>query len=216
MARADRRRQLLQIARDLIEAGGLRALTMTALAEQAQIAKPVIYTHFSSRQDVAVALVEAHFQALRAFFESRLNSETTLSSYIEYVVEAAFAFEDASKIPIRKITNGFSAGDEVNRIFVGEQDEFRDHWRRLLGLLGAPPLRAEVGATFLFEMVNAAAHAFAATRQKDEACSTLSTLLMSALKSIAVGDGPTPADFGQFDGPVHDAIARAAKNPSRP
>jgi AcrR family transcriptional regulator len=208
MRRDDRRKQLLGVARDIVDADGLGALTMARLAERANVAKPVVYTHFADRNAVAIALLDEHARAIRAFFEASISKATTLSGYIASVVDASFAFETVSGVPVRKITNGFVAGDEVNQVYLADEIEFREHWKRLLGLLNVPKDRAEIVAPIFAGMVSSAVLAFANSGQADLAKATLTTLLLSALNEFRPGHHPSEAAVPDFNGPVSDAIAQ--------
>ena len=56
MSRADRHRQLLEVAWRLVREEGTQALTLGRLAEQAGITKPVVYDHFETRSGLLAAL----------------------------------------------------------------------------------------------------------------------------------------------------------------
>ena len=67
MARADRRRQLLDVAGTLITRDGLGALTMTALSEHGYVEKPFVYSPFANRDQVAIALLDEYFTDVQQF-----------------------------------------------------------------------------------------------------------------------------------------------------
>src|SRR5262245_59415948 len=62
--RAARREQLLQPAERLVLEGGVAALTMERLSEEASIAKTVPYSHFPNASAVLLAVLERHWEAL--------------------------------------------------------------------------------------------------------------------------------------------------------
>jgi len=62
--RAQRREQLLVIAERLVLKGGVGALTMERLAEEAGVAKTVPYSHFANSTAVLLAVLERHWQQL--------------------------------------------------------------------------------------------------------------------------------------------------------
>ncbi|MGA5344134.1 TetR/AcrR family transcriptional regulator [Streptomyces griseoincarnatus] len=55
---AERRAQLVGIARDVIATEGTDALTLAYLASRAGISKPVVYDHFSSRSALLLSLYQ--------------------------------------------------------------------------------------------------------------------------------------------------------------
>ncbi|MFC9647403.1 MULTISPECIES: TetR/AcrR family transcriptional regulator [unclassified Streptomyces] len=58
LSSADRRAQLVGIARDIIATEGSDALTLTYLAGRAGISKPVVYDHFPSRSALLLSLYQ--------------------------------------------------------------------------------------------------------------------------------------------------------------
>ena len=208
MSRADRRAQLLSVAREMIRSDGLGALTMAGLAERAAVAKPVVYTHFKGSRHVAIALLDEHFEVITKLFEERVSAAITLSSYVESVVEAAFAFESVSEIPVRKIANGFSAGDEVNQVFLRHEAAFREHWQQLLILMGVPADRTVVAASILSAMVGSAIATSKAEELRHDRA-TLTLLLTAALDALT-SDNASPGQRDRtFDEPVYRLIQNA-------
>jgi AcrR family transcriptional regulator len=185
MARADRREQLLKIARQLVAKEGMGALTMMALSERAKVAKPVVYSHFANRSEVAIALLDEHFEAVIAFVRKRLAGASTLEDYFSRLVDASFEFESPSDTPVRRITNGFSAGDEVNQAFLRHEEEFRKHWEQLLQLFGVRRELIAVAAYALSIMLDNTIYTFAITPQRKVARETLKAMLLAALHALA-------------------------------
>jgi AcrR family transcriptional regulator len=212
MRRAERRKQLLALASEIIATEGLAALTMVSLSERANVAKPVVYTHFTDRDAVAIALLEEHGKAIRAFFETRLSTAATLRDYIFAVVETSFAFGSINDIPVRKITNGFSAGDAVNQVFLREEADFTNHWRRLLLLLQVPRDRTEVVAHVLGGMINSAVYAFAHQQDAQLVKATLVELVLNTLGAFAPGAKglePILPNFREVVSQIYEMQARA-------
>lgn len=95
MTRADRFRQLLDVAWSLVGERGSDALTLGRLAEQAGVTKPVVYDHFVTRAALFAALYNDFDQRQAASMDAAIAaSEATLegvasvvaSSYIECVL----------------------------------------------------------------------------------------------------------------------------------
>ncbi len=96
LSRQDRRRQLVDVAWSIIRAEGTEALTLPRLAEQAGVAKPVVYDHFATRPALLAALyqefdthqtalMDAAFQASEPTLPSR--AMVIASSYVDCVLE---------------------------------------------------------------------------------------------------------------------------------
>lgn len=219
MGRQERRKQLLALARDIISEGGLAALTMENLADRAKVSKPIVYSHFADRNGVAMALMEDHFTALRAFSGDRLANATTLRDYISAIVDSSFAFETASDTPIRKMSNGFSAGDEVNQIYLREEALIRKKWENALIELGVDDPVAAVSAPMLLGMITASVRYFADKLGeelpepdrflKDKARETLVLLLMVGIHALTRGYQVTEETLSEFNEPVSRAVAKA-------
>lgn len=56
MSKIDRRRQLLEVAGRVARRDGTDALTLAAVAEQADVTRPVVYEHFGTRAGLLIAL----------------------------------------------------------------------------------------------------------------------------------------------------------------
>ncbi len=60
LSRDDRRRQLLDMAWQLVREEGTDALSLGRLAEQAGVTKPVVYDHFETRNGLLMALYQEY------------------------------------------------------------------------------------------------------------------------------------------------------------
>lgn len=79
LSREDRKRQLLDVAWELIRKEGTDALTLGHLAEQAGVTKPVVYDHFGSRNGLLAALYKEYDARQTAVMDAALReSEPTL------------------------------------------------------------------------------------------------------------------------------------------
>jgi len=64
----DRESRILELARPMIVAGGISALSMDAIAQQIQSAKGTIYNHFANKEEIVLALaVQAVERRLELF-----------------------------------------------------------------------------------------------------------------------------------------------------
>jgi len=62
----ERRRQLVHVASDLIEEGGVDAVTLPAVTERAGCARTLVYRYFASREELLVAVLRDYFERLEA------------------------------------------------------------------------------------------------------------------------------------------------------
>ena len=59
LPKAERRKQLLEIARAIVRDEGTDALTLASLAERAGVTRPITYEHFKTRSGLLIALARA-------------------------------------------------------------------------------------------------------------------------------------------------------------
>lgn len=90
MRRDERRKQLLETATQVIRDGGIQALTMERVAEQAGISKPVLYSHFANRNEVLLALIEDYWADIDASTRKIQAGATTFEERTDAIVEAYF------------------------------------------------------------------------------------------------------------------------------
>lgn len=72
LSREQRRRQLLEVAWQLVREEGTEALSLGRLAEQAGVTKPVVYDHFETRGGLLVALYQDYDARQTAMLEAAL------------------------------------------------------------------------------------------------------------------------------------------------
>lgn len=89
MSREDRRRQLLDVAWQLLRQEGSDALSLGRLAEQAGVTKPVVYDHFETRLGLLAALYGEYDTRQTAMLETALATcQATLDSRAGVIAEA--------------------------------------------------------------------------------------------------------------------------------
>lgn len=97
MSREQRREQLLSVAASIVEESGTNALTLVSLAQKAQVAKPVVYSHFKSRPELLSSLYEQYdalaIRAIRAAVSSeKLSLVETANVVAESYINAYCAY----------------------------------------------------------------------------------------------------------------------------
>ena len=100
LPRHQRRRQLLDAAREVFVSQGYHAAAMDEIAERAGVSKPVLYQHFPGKLELYLALldesvdvlVETVRGALRSTGDNKQRVAATFSAYFEYVAGEGEAF----------------------------------------------------------------------------------------------------------------------------
>ncbi|MGH3531845.1 MAG: TetR/AcrR family transcriptional regulator [Mycobacterium sp.] len=88
-----RREQILEAARAAIEEHGPGALT-GQIAQHAGLARPNVYRHFASKDDLDLALARSAYQELRAEIRDRLDLSGTPLDVIRAPIAAQVAWAD--------------------------------------------------------------------------------------------------------------------------
>ena len=85
---AERRAQLLDVATDLVASGGVRALTMDAVAAKAGVHRPVVYRHFENAEAILDAVVERELAGLRSVTDAAVAGVVGLEARLRAAVTA--------------------------------------------------------------------------------------------------------------------------------
>lgn len=92
LSRADRRQQLLDVARALIEKEGADAVTLALVAEKAGVSKPMAYDHFETRTGLLLALLEDADRHYEGVARARIAAAPeTVEAIAEIVADAYIA-----------------------------------------------------------------------------------------------------------------------------
>jgi AcrR family transcriptional regulator len=153
LSRQDRRRQLVDVAWSIIRAEGTEALTLPRLAEQAGVAKPVVYDHFATRPALLAALYQEFDTHQTALMDAAFQaSEPTLPSRA-MVIAASYVgcvLEQGREIP--GVISALAGSPELARVKRDYEAVFMEKCRALLapfapaGTVAASGLLAMLGA----------------------------------------------------------------------
>lgn len=89
LSREQRRRQLLDVAWQLLRKEGSDALSLGRLAEQAGVTKPVVYDHFETRMGLLAVLYGEYDTRQTAMLEVALaNCQATLESRADVIAQS--------------------------------------------------------------------------------------------------------------------------------
>ena len=90
LSKAERRRQLLDVAKHLLETIGADELTLAVLAERAGVSKPIAYDHFESRSGLLIALLDDTSQYYAADAEAKITRAPQPIQAIADIVATAY------------------------------------------------------------------------------------------------------------------------------
>lgn len=127
MRRADRERQLLQVAEEVLVERGYAATTMDEVARRAGVTKPLLYRHFGSKDGLALACIaQVRAELLRGWEEAIARGRTGhdkfrlgIHSFFDYIARHERAW---SVLLAEGVLTG-RAGDEVEALRQEQADE---------------------------------------------------------------------------------------------
>jgi AcrR family transcriptional regulator len=114
MAGAERREQLIGVARTVFAERGYEASSVEEIAERAGVSKPVVYQHFGGKEGIYAVVVDREVTALTAAITGalkdahhpRLAAEQAADAFLGYIEER----EEGFRILIRDAPVGLTAG----------------------------------------------------------------------------------------------------------
>src|SRR5215470_15886528 len=74
-----RAREIVTVARQLLEDEGLQSFSMRKLADRLGVRAPVIYKYFASKSALTAALISVGFEEQAVLFEAALSSDRPLT-----------------------------------------------------------------------------------------------------------------------------------------
>ena len=134
MARADRRRQLLNVAWAIVGEAGVEVLTLARLSEAAGVAKPVVYSHFAHRNDLLMALYQEFDEDQHARLEAAVaEAGPTLAARAEALSRCYVAcfLSEARQIP--GVSAALEAAPELSRYKAECERRYAERFQAALG-----------------------------------------------------------------------------------
>jgi AcrR family transcriptional regulator len=86
---ADRRDLLLDAAAGLVAEGDVEAVSMDTVAERAGVSRPLVYKHFSNRNEVLAALYRRESALLHAELAAAVSATTTVEEMFRALIRGA-------------------------------------------------------------------------------------------------------------------------------
>jgi AcrR family transcriptional regulator len=150
LTRPERRARLIAVADEIVRAVGVEGLTISALAEAAGVARPVVYSHFPKRQDIAIALINHYYENTRALGVAKTQNARTVEEYIAIVVDGGLIYAEKYGEIIDRIAGGFVGDPYIQAALIRYEAVIADFWSAFLRDQGASKEVAEV-ASHLFQ-----------------------------------------------------------------
>ncbi|OXM44921.1 TetR family transcriptional regulator [Amycolatopsis alba DSM 44262] len=152
MPRAERMRQMIEIAEEVFAERGYGAASMDDIAERVGVSKPMLYEYFNSKEGLLLACIQQSRAALREVTERATAGATSAEDALRRGLLAFFVF-------IRERRQAWSLlRHEMALIGAGAADEIEQTRRQQTDLIAAlmsdyfdagDDLRAEASAEFV-------------------------------------------------------------------
>src|SRR3954470_15744732 len=78
LARADRRKDLLDAALDLVASGDVESVSVDTVADRAAVSRSLVYKHFANRTEILTALYERESSRLHNQLAADVTAARTL------------------------------------------------------------------------------------------------------------------------------------------
>ena len=123
----ERKAQLLEVARKVFGAKGFHGVSMEDVAREAGVTKPILYDHFSSKEALYLALLDADSLDLEERIGTALAAPTGNRERIRASFEAYFEFVDEHAEGFSLLMQETVGANDVFRRGVGVvRDRIRD------------------------------------------------------------------------------------------
>jgi AcrR family transcriptional regulator len=119
MTGAERREQLIEVARGLFAERGYDGASVEEIAARAQVSKPVVYEHFGGKEGLYAVVVDREVRSLLTMMQAALTSghprvllEQATFALLDYIEQSS----DGFRILVRDSPIGSSSGSFVSII----------------------------------------------------------------------------------------------------
>src|SRR5690606_42132103 len=92
MPRAERERQMIEVAESVFAERGYAAASMDEIAERVGVSKPMLYEYFQSKEGLLLACIQAARAALREASEKSVSCTTMVVDALSQGLFALFNF----------------------------------------------------------------------------------------------------------------------------
>lgn len=189
LSREERYRQLLDVAWRLVREEGTDALTLGRLAEESDVAKPVVYDHFGTRPGLLAALYQEFDARQTALMESALEeSEPTLAGRAAVIASSYVDCVLAQGREIPGVIAALASSPELEKVKCESEVAFMEKCRIVLapfakgGAIASAGLRAMLGAAEALSYA-AATGEITAAQAKDELFEIIAAMVARSAQS---------------------------------
>lgn len=111
----DRRTHLLDAARELLDSGGIDAVTMETVAARADVSRALVYKHFANRGDLLSTVYRDEATRLDRTMADAVGAATDLESALRALVRAVFGSLATHRSMFVALARAGAGDDELRR-----------------------------------------------------------------------------------------------------
>lgn len=183
LSRAERYGQLVEVSWGLVRAEGADALTLGRLAERAGVAKPVVYSHFSSRTALLAALFSEFDDRQTVMFEKYLEvAEESLDGHANAIATSYVGCALAQGRELTGVLAALEGSPELEQVKRESERAYSERCREILAPFAAAGGPTQPSMTALFGAAEALSHAaVAGLLSPEEAKGELAALIVAVV-----------------------------------
>ncbi len=112
----ERRRQLLDVAAQILRERGVDGIRLGDLAVAAGVTKPVVYRHFPNRQALIIELVKDYGEYLGNRFDEAFQPNRTSQTPLLDYIQVAFEVESERGHDLRRLLSSLGTDPEIEAV----------------------------------------------------------------------------------------------------
>lgn len=184
LSKAERRRQLLETAYEIIREEGTDALTLARVAERAGVTKPIAYEHFGTRAGLLMAIYQDYDRRVTAAMKAALQDRGKSIEDVAGILSAAYVECAVIAGPEQgQVMAALSGTEEMEQLLIDCRDAFiHECLEAFAPFTNLPAERAHPVMVGIVGAAEALSQAAAAQRLSPaEAIQTLATMMVASL-----------------------------------
>jgi AcrR family transcriptional regulator len=184
LSKAERRRQLLETAYEIIREEGTDALTLARVAEGAGVTKPIAYEHFGTRAGLLMAIYQDYDARVTAAMKAALKESGKRIEDVAQILSAAYVDCAVTAGPEQgQVMAALSGTEEMEGLLNDCRDAFiAECLEAFAPFTDLPPAQAHTVMVGIVGAAEALSQAAAAHRlNPEEATKTLANMMIASL-----------------------------------
>jgi len=132
----ERKLQLLKVAAEILATDGVDGVRIPDVAARAGVSRPIVYKHFSNRQDILIGILEDFGESLRIRFEEVLGPKPEtmdIKSALQTVIEATCDVLEDKGIGAWNLLSSTGPDPEIEKTAARVRDGILTPWIPKIG-----------------------------------------------------------------------------------